>query len=172
MKIGQIYNTAATAAVTNNDRKAVDANRKGPAQASGTEADSSTQVELSATASALSDEGADPAFDAAKVERIAQAIRDGKFSVNHEAIADKLISNAQELLGRRLGGRREHEPHAAPGHAAEHPEAPEVIAEPAADAVDEQLRVRVGRPRDEGLERAEEVARRRAPESADVVRFE
>ena len=38
-------------------------------------------------------------FDAEKVERIAQAIRDGKFKVNAEAIADKLIANAQELLG-------------------------------------------------------------------------
>ena len=40
------------------------------------------------------------AFDAAKVARISDAIRDGKFSVNAEAIADKLIANAQELLGR------------------------------------------------------------------------
>jgi negative regulator of flagellin synthesis FlgM len=43
----------------------------------------------------------DPTFDAAKVERIAQAIRDGKFTVNPEAIADKLIVNAEELLGRK-----------------------------------------------------------------------
>jgi negative regulator of flagellin synthesis FlgM len=45
--------------------------------------------------------GADPAFDTAKVDRIAQAIRDGQFKVNHEAIADKLIINAAELLGSR-----------------------------------------------------------------------
>ena len=38
----------------------------------------------------------------AKVERIAQAIRDGKFSINAEVIADKLITNAEELLGRKL----------------------------------------------------------------------
>lgn len=37
-------------------------------------------------------------FDAEKVARIAQAIRDGKFEVNAEAIADKLLANAQELL--------------------------------------------------------------------------
>ena len=36
----------------------------------------------------------------AKVERIAQAIRDGKLTVNAGAIADKLIANAQELLDR------------------------------------------------------------------------
>ena len=100
MKIGQIHNTAATAAVANNDRKAVDGQKKGAAPASSSAAESSTQVELSATASALSGEGTDPTFDSAKVERIAQAIRDGKFTVDHQAIADKLISNAQELLGR------------------------------------------------------------------------
>ena len=100
MKIGQINNTAATAAVTNNDRKAVDGQKKGAAPAASASAESSTQVELSATASALSSDGSDPAFDSAKVDRIAQAIRDGKFTVNHQAIADKLISNAQELLSR------------------------------------------------------------------------
>ena len=100
MKIGQIPNTAATAAVTNNDRKAVDGQKKGAAPASTASAESSTQVELSATASALSSDGADPTFDSAKVDRIAQAIREGKFKVDHQAIADKLISNAQELLGR------------------------------------------------------------------------
>jgi negative regulator of flagellin synthesis FlgM len=103
MKIGQIYNTAATAAVVNNDRKALDADKKGAAQASASTAEPSAQVELSPTASALSHAAADPTFDAAKVERIAQAIRDGKFKVHPEAIADKLISNAQELLGRTGG---------------------------------------------------------------------
>ena len=44
----------------------------------------------------------DSPFDSAKVDRIAGAIRDGKFTVNAEAIADKLIINAQELLGRKF----------------------------------------------------------------------
>ena len=38
-------------------------------------------------------------FDTAKVQRISDAIRNGEFKVNPEAIADKLIANAQELLG-------------------------------------------------------------------------
>jgi negative regulator of flagellin synthesis FlgM len=97
MKIGQITNTAAPAAVGNNERKAGETHRKGPAPAASS-ADASTQVDLSATANALSE--GDATFDAAKVERIAQAIKDGKFTVNPDAIADKLISNAQELLGR------------------------------------------------------------------------
>lgn len=37
-------------------------------------------------------------FDAAKVARIAQAIRDGKFEIDAEAIADKLIGKTKELL--------------------------------------------------------------------------
>ena len=40
-------------------------------------------------------------FDAAKVARIAQAIRDGKFEIDAEAIADKLIGNTKELLAGR-----------------------------------------------------------------------
>ena len=42
-------------------------------------------------------------FDQAKVDRIAQAIRDGNYQINADAIADKLISNAQELLGKAGG---------------------------------------------------------------------
>ena len=68
------------------------------------EAGASAKVELSATASALSAAADDPSFDAAKVDRIAGAIKAGKFTVNHEAIADKLIANAQEVLGRVNGG--------------------------------------------------------------------
>jgi negative regulator of flagellin synthesis FlgM len=79
--------------------------RKGAASevaaVSGTEA--SAQVALSSAASSLMVKVADdPAFDAAKVERIAAAIRDGKFQVNAEVIAEKLIVNAEELLGRKL----------------------------------------------------------------------
>ena len=40
-------------------------------------------------------------FDAAKVENIKQAIRDGKFEVNSEAVADKLISSVQDLFGKK-----------------------------------------------------------------------
>jgi negative regulator of flagellin synthesis FlgM len=65
----------------------------------GTAAPGSTSVKLSATASSLlSASNAD--FDADKVERMRQAIADGSFSVNPEVIADKLIANAQELLGK------------------------------------------------------------------------
>ena len=39
-----------------------------------------------------------PAFDSAKVESIKQAIRDGQFTINSGAIADKLLAGVQEFL--------------------------------------------------------------------------
>jgi negative regulator of flagellin synthesis FlgM len=60
----------------------------------------STEVRLAASAQAFAAAQAEPAFDAAKVERMATAIREGRFEVNAGAIADKLIANAQELLSR------------------------------------------------------------------------
>jgi negative regulator of flagellin synthesis FlgM len=62
--------------------------------------DSSAKVELSSTAASLLSgvKGAPAEFDAAKVARISQAIADGKFEINAEAIADKLIANAHEVL--------------------------------------------------------------------------
>jgi negative regulator of flagellin synthesis FlgM len=61
----------------------------------------SAQVQLSPTAAALASQGIDEAsFDQSKVDRISAAIRDGQFQVNAEVIADKLIANAQDLLGK------------------------------------------------------------------------
>ena len=61
---------------------------------------SSAEVSLSSMADLKVDPHGEGSFDAAKVERITQAIRDGSFSVNAGAIADQLIANAQELLDR------------------------------------------------------------------------
>lgn len=63
-------------------------------------ADPSAKVELSNTASSLLEGGASADFDADKVARIAQAISDGKFEINAEKIADRLIANAHEVLGK------------------------------------------------------------------------
>ena len=62
--------------------------------------ESSAKVALSAAAAELAASGAQTSFDHAKVELIAQAIREGRFEINADAIADKLIANAQELLSR------------------------------------------------------------------------
>ncbi len=95
MKIGPLESKPL--ATTPAERKAQSS--QVPAQA---QAQASTQVELSPAATALASASADPTFDSAKVELIAQAIRDGQYQVNPEAIADKLIANASELLGRKL----------------------------------------------------------------------
>ena len=76
--------------------------RKGAPAAAQNKAEASAHVALSSSASALSGLATDPTFDGAKVERIAQAIRDGQFKIDPEAIADKLIINAEELLGRKF----------------------------------------------------------------------
>jgi len=62
--------------------------------------DPSAKVELSNTAATLLSGGANSEFDADKVARIAQAISDGKFEINAEKIADRLIANAHEVLGK------------------------------------------------------------------------
>lgn len=64
------------------------------------QADASAKIELSNTAATLLTSGATAEFDAEKVARITKAIEEGTFKINPEAIADKLISNAAELLGK------------------------------------------------------------------------
>ncbi len=101
MKIGNSVESAAASVPTGRTAPA-DADKStkpvsGPAAAS-------TQVELSSTAATLragTVQAASADFDTEKVNRISQSIADGSFTVNPEAIADKLISNAQELLSKR-----------------------------------------------------------------------
>jgi negative regulator of flagellin synthesis FlgM len=62
--------------------------------------DASTQVALSSAAATLLSGTSNAEFDSAKVDRISKAIADGTYSINADAIADKLITNAQELLGK------------------------------------------------------------------------
>jgi negative regulator of flagellin synthesis FlgM len=95
MKIGQLDNKPLTST------QAAERKTAGETKAGGAAPEPSAKVELSSAASMLSTTAAQGDFDAEKVERIAQAIRDGKFQVNPEAIADKLIANAAELLGRQ-----------------------------------------------------------------------
>lgn len=98
MKIGQpadkpIRGTGPTERKPNGDA---------PATAGAATTGPSAKVVLSDTASTLLT-GSEPVsgeFDKAKVERIANAIARGQYVVDHRAIADKLIANAQELLGK------------------------------------------------------------------------
>ena len=80
---------------------AADPAKAGQAQAAAATAgaaDPSATVALSSTAATLLSGGASGEFDAEKVARMTEAIASGSFKVNAEAIADKLIANAQELL--------------------------------------------------------------------------
>lgn len=64
-------------------------------------------VTLSSSASqALSSGGGSDVFNAEKVEAMKQAIADGSFKVNAEAIADKMLSNAAEMLSANTGAPR------------------------------------------------------------------
>lgn len=74
--------------------------RKMSASAKESQTGPSATVDLSASAALKLDPNGEGSFDAAKVERIAQAIRDGQLKINAGAIADRLIANAQELLDR------------------------------------------------------------------------
>lgn len=93
MKIGSVENKAIAPAGTGNAAAAT----SGKAAAGDTLPEASAKVALSPAAAVLVNES-NADFDAAKVARIAQAIRDGKFQVNAQAIADKLIGNAKEFL--------------------------------------------------------------------------
>lgn len=59
------------------------------------------QVDVSAAGARMGALDGTSDFDSAKVDAIRQAIRDGKFSVNAGAIADRLIADATSLLGPR-----------------------------------------------------------------------
>lgn len=93
MKIGPL-DSKVNVAPTSGERKSAATDKAG----AGAAAQPSATVQISSTANALSNGEADGSFDADKVQRMAQAIRDGKFEVNPDAIADKLIANTQELL--------------------------------------------------------------------------
>ena len=100
MKIGNPADKPPPSAVTNGHASATGAAHAANARSGSVKTDASATIELSTTASTLLSGSATPEFDAEKVARIAQSIDDGSFKVNPEAIADKLISNAQELLSK------------------------------------------------------------------------
>jgi len=101
MKIGNpasgIHEPAPTAPVAGGRAQHDETSKAAP----GAVADSSTKVEISSTAASLRSgaSGAAAEFDANKVAQVSQDIANGTFKVNAEAIADKLIANAQEVLG-------------------------------------------------------------------------
>lgn len=73
----------------------VSENRSQPVKKAGT---SSGDVQLSSLSTQLLASESEPAFDAARVSEIKQAIAEGRFTINAGAIADRLIASAKELI--------------------------------------------------------------------------
>ncbi len=101
MKIGNPADKPAAPAAVAGVRNQVGESKAQEASAKQQATDPSAKVELSKAASTLMATDANADFDAEKVARIAQAISDGKFEINAEKIADRLIANANEVLGNR-----------------------------------------------------------------------
>ncbi len=78
------------------------ADRLAAAQRNEAAGEAGVTVSLSATSQTISASvarsGGD-VFNAQKVEAIKSAIENGTFTINSEAIADKLLSNARDMLG-------------------------------------------------------------------------
>ena len=108
MKIGPSPDHPTPKPVTTGAQAPSDATRAAAATASAPAAanlpandangNASATIALSSTAASLLSSGVNAEFDAKKVASISAAIDNGSFKINPEAIADKLISNAQELL--------------------------------------------------------------------------
>lgn len=98
MKIGHNPEKPAALPAANSPASAHDAAKTQAQAAIAGTADASAKIALSSAAASLIAGGSNTEFDAGKVARISQAIDGGRFKINPEVIADKLIANAQELL--------------------------------------------------------------------------
>jgi negative regulator of flagellin synthesis FlgM len=103
MKIGHPANKPHAAPAAGTPAPAADVAKTTPEHKHATAAaapDPSSTVALSSTATTLLSGGSSADFDAGKVAQVSSAISGGTFKINPVTIADKLISNAQELLGK------------------------------------------------------------------------
>jgi negative regulator of flagellin synthesis FlgM len=92
MKIGSPLDAQAAAGASVRTARTADTPIK-----AGNSGASTDQVAVSAAGAQMGAVGTGD-FDSAKVDAIRQAIREGRFTVNPEAIADRLIADAAALL--------------------------------------------------------------------------
>jgi negative regulator of flagellin synthesis FlgM len=101
MKIENILKPVGSTAVTDSAGKTGKVSEHGP---KGVES-SGEKVNLSPLSNRLKEAEASlkdlPVVDKAKVDEIKQAIAEGKFKVNAEVVADRLIDTVKELLSSR-----------------------------------------------------------------------
>lgn len=90
MKIGKLDSAGVPAATTG------EARRQGAAAAATSTRETGASVTLSPALEAFNAPTAPESFDVQKVERITQAIREGRFTIDAEAIADRLIADVRE----------------------------------------------------------------------------
>lgn len=105
MKIGKpsdiaaVSTTPAAAQATASQGGGRAASTSAPGRARPAEAGVTVSVRARSLVQAELSAGSD--IDMAKVEAIRSAIEQGTFKVNPEVIADKLLANAKDMLGRR-----------------------------------------------------------------------
>ena len=100
MKIGpkpELPSSAVQAGTAKQQAKAAAPTAQGLANASASAAAAGVPVTLSRAATQPAGRSTDD-FDAGRVKAMRAAIENGTFKVNPEAIADKLLSGAQEML--------------------------------------------------------------------------
>ena len=103
MKINPLQDSAIATATSGVSRAAAGA--KPPAQATGASAvepatNGGTPVTVSKLARSMEPVSAGDGVDTKKVAAMREAIANGTYKVNADAIADKLLTNAQEILSR------------------------------------------------------------------------
>ena len=101
MKIGNPLDKA-VGGVNARTEGASSADKSGKTSSTKGSASDSSKVTLSSAAAGLLTSN-DGDFDVAKVSSVKQAIDNGTYKINPEAIADKLISNAKDLLQSKQG---------------------------------------------------------------------
>lgn len=101
MKVNSLSDLSA-AALAASQSKAADKLAAAPKSESSPSSEAGVTVSLSPVTQVMTNNVArspTDVFNAEKVQAVREAIQNGSFSVNPEAIADKLLSNAREMLG-------------------------------------------------------------------------